>query len=109
MPLNDLSSMNMHTASARDNNMRAAIIHVIANAAVLVCVIVVLLLARAFGWLWMDPFVGIVGAAVIASWSYGLIQDTSAILLDTNPDRHMASNLRQAVESEGDQIADLHL
>jgi cation diffusion facilitator family transporter len=65
-----------HSATARDNNMRAAIIHVIADAAVSVCVIVGLLLARAFGWLWMDPFVGIVGATVIASWSYGLIRDT---------------------------------
>ena len=98
-----------HSAAARDNNMRAAIIHVIADAAVSVCVIVGLLLAAALGWLWMDPFVGIVGATVIASWSYGLIRDTGAILLDMNPDRHMASNLRQVVESEGDQIADLHL
>jgi cation diffusion facilitator family transporter len=98
-----------HSATARDNNMRAAIIHVIADAAVSVCVIVGLLLARAFGWLWMDPFVGIVGATVIASWSYGLIRDTGAILLDMNPDRSMATNLRQAVEREGDQLADLHL
>ena len=98
-----------HESAHRDNNMRAALIHVIADAAVSVLVIVGLLLARAFGWLWMDPFVGIVGAAAIASWSYGLIRDTGAILLDMNPDRHMASNLRQAVESEGDQIADLHL
>ena len=101
--------VHAHSATARDNNMRAAIIHVIADAAVSVCVIVGLLLARAFGWLWMDPFVGIVGATVIASWSYGLIRDTSAILLDMNPDRSMATNLRQAVESEGDQLADLHL
>ena len=96
-------------AADRDNNMRAAVIHVIADAAVSVCVIVGLLLARAFGWLWMDPLAGIIGACVIASWSYGLIRDTGAILLDMNPDRHMANNLRQAVESEGDQLADLHL
>ena len=57
----------------------------------------------------MDPLAGIVGACVIASWSYGLIRDTGAILLDMNPDRSMANNLRQAVESEGDQLADLHL
>ena len=89
--------------------MRAAVIHVIADAAVSVMVIVGLLLARAFGWLWMDPLAGIVGACVIASWSFGLIRDTGAILLDMNPDRRMASKLRQAVEGEGDQIADLHL
>jgi len=96
-------------AADRDNNMRAAAIHVIADAAVSVLVIAGLLLARTFGWLWMDPLAGIIGASVIASWSYGLIRDTGAILLDMNPDRRMAKNLRQAVESEGDQLADLHL
>ena len=96
-------------AAQRDNNMRAAIIHVMADAAVSVLVIVGLLLARAFGWLWMDPLAGIVGASVIASWSYGLIRDTGAILLDVNPDKQMAEKLRQLIESEGDQIADLHL
>ena len=57
----------------------------------------------------MDPLVGIVGAFVIASWAFGLIRDTGAILLDMNPDSRMADNLRQAIESEGDQLADLHL
>jgi Co/Zn/Cd efflux system component len=98
-----------HGAAHRDNNMRAAIIHVMADAAVSVLVIVGLLLARAFGWLWMDPLAGIVGACVIASWSYGLIRDTGAILLDVNPDKRMAEKLRQVIESDGDQIADLHL
>ena len=93
----------------RDNNMRAAVIHVIADAAVSVMVIVGLLLARAFGWLWMDPLAGIVGACVIASWSVGLIRDTGAILLDMNPDRRMADNLRQTIEGDGDRLADLHL
>jgi Co/Zn/Cd efflux system component len=96
-------------SAARDNNMRAAVIHVVADAAVSVLVIVGLLLARAFGWLWMDPLAGIIGACVIASWSYGLIHDTGVILLDMNPDRSMASKLRQAVEGDGDQLADLHL
>jgi cation diffusion facilitator family transporter len=96
-------------SAARDNNLRAAVIHVIVDAAVSVLVIVGLLLARAFGWLWMDPLVGIIGACVIASWSYGLIRDTGAILLDMNPDRTMAGKLRHAVEGEGDQLADLHL
>ncbi|SEC76883.1 cation diffusion facilitator family transporter [Rhizobiales bacterium GAS188] len=95
--------------AARDNNMRAAVIHVIADAAVSVLVIAGLLLARTFGWLWMDPVAGIIGAAVIASWSFGLIRDTGAVLLDMNPDPRMTGNLRQAIESEGDQLADLHL
>lgn len=98
-----------HGAAGRDNNMRAAVIHVMADAAVSVLVIVGLLLARLLDWMWMDPLAGIVGACVIASWAYGLIRDTGAILLDMNPDPRMATNLRQAVESEGDQLADLHL
>ena len=96
-------------SAARDNNMRAAVIHVMADAAVSVLVIVGLLLARAFGWLWMDPLAGILGACVIASWSYGLIRDTGAILLDMNPDKGMANKLREEVEAEGDTLADLHL
>ena len=98
-----------HGASARDNNLRAAIIHVIADAAVSVLVIIGLLLARAFGWLWMDPLAGIIGACVIASWSYGLIRDTGAILLDTVPDSGLAQALRTSIESDGSTLADLHL
>lgn len=89
--------------------MRAAVFHVIADAAVSVLVIIGLFLALFFGWLWMDPLAGIVGAVVIGSWSYTLIRDTGAILLDMNPDRKMADNLRQAIEADGDQLADLHL
>ena len=98
-----------HGAASRDNNMRAAVIHVAADAAVSVAVILGLTLAWVFGWLWMDPAVGIVGALVIVSWSVGLIRDTGAVLLDMNPDRAMADNLRRAIESDGDEVADLHL
>jgi cation diffusion facilitator family transporter len=98
-----------HGSAARDHNMRAAVIHVMADAAVSVLVILGLLLARAFGWLWMDPLAGIIGACVIASWSFGLIRDTGAILLDMNPDRRMADNLRRSIEDDGDQLIDLHL
>jgi cation diffusion facilitator family transporter len=100
---------HMSGSAARDNNMRAAVIHVIADAAVSVLVIAGLLLARVFGWLWMDPLAGIIGACVIASWSYGLIRDTGAILLDMNPDSGMTNKLRRVIENEGDKIADLHL
>ena len=95
--------------SGRDNNMRAAVIHVMADAAVSVLVIVGLLLARAFGWLWMDPLAGIIGACEIASWSYGLIRDTGAILLDRIPDSRLAQKLRATIESDGSTLADLHL
>jgi cation diffusion facilitator family transporter len=92
-----------------DNNMRAAVVHVMADAAVSVLVIIGLILARLFGWLWMDPLAGIVGALVIASWSYGLIRDTGAILLDMNPDQGLTARIRRAIEAGGDRVADLHL
>jgi cation diffusion facilitator family transporter len=98
-----------HGTAHRDNNMRAAIIHVLADAVVSVLVIVGLLLGRTFGWLFMDPVAGICGALVIASWSYGLIRDTGAILLDMNPDRGMAERVRTAIERDGDRLEDLHL
>jgi cation diffusion facilitator family transporter len=98
-----------HGAHHRDNNMRAAVIHVMADAAVSVLVIAGLLLARAFGWLWMDPLAGFIGALVIANWSIGLLRDTGGILLDRTPDSRMAEKVRMAIESEGDQVTDLHL
>ena len=98
-----------HGHTHRDNNMRAAVIHVMADAAVSILVIAGLLLARAFGWLWMDPLAGIVGACVIASWSYGLVRDTGAILLDMNPDRGLTEHLRQTLEQDGDRLGDLHV
>lgn len=98
-----------HDAAHRDNNMRAAIIHVMADAAVSVLVIVGLLLARLFGWVWMDPLAGIVGALVIASWSYGLVRDTGAILLDMCPDREVEQGIRRTIETEGDHLNDLHV
>lgn len=96
-------------AHHRDNNMRAAIIHVVADAAVSVLVIAGLLMARAFGWLWMDPLAGLVGAVVIANWSFGLLRDTGGILLDRTPDAQMAKNVRATIEGDGDSVTDLHL
>jgi cation diffusion facilitator family transporter len=93
----------------RDNNMRAAIVHVAADAAVSVLVIVGLLLARAFGWLWMDPVAGLIGSVVIASWAYGLIRDTGGILLDMNPDRQLTESVRREIEADGDRLTDLHV
>lgn len=96
-------------ATSRDNNMRAAIIHVAADAAVSVLVIVGLSLARAFGWLWMDPLAGTAGALVIASWSFGLMRDTAGVLLDMNPDQALEERIHGAVQAQGDRLTDLHV
>jgi cation diffusion facilitator family transporter len=98
-----------HSAHHRDNNMRAAVVHVMADAAVSILVIIGLVLARTFGWLWMDPLAGFIGALVIANWSMALMRDTGGILLDRTPDPGMAEKVRMAIESEGDQVTDLHL
>jgi Co/Zn/Cd efflux system component len=59
--------------------------------------------------LWMDPLAGILGAFVIANWSFGLVRDTGAILLDMNPSDAMANKVRAAIETAGDQVVDLHV
>jgi cation diffusion facilitator family transporter len=89
--------------------MRAAVIHVLADAAVSVLVIIGLTLGRFLGWARMDPVVGLVGAVVIAAWACTLIRDTGAILLDMNPDRGMAERMRALIEADGDRLTDLHL
>jgi cation diffusion facilitator family transporter len=93
----------------RDNSIRSAYVHVIADAAVSVLAITGLVLARSFGWMWMDPLAGIIGALVIANWSYSLIRDTGRILLDMNPDPRMTEKMREAIEADGDRLLDLHL
>jgi cation diffusion facilitator family transporter len=98
-----------HHAAHRDNNLRAAVVHVLADAAVSILVIVGLTLGRLFGWVWMDPAAGLLGAVVIATWAYTLIRDTGAILLDMTPDRGMAERMRAVIETDGDRLTDLHL
>lgn len=96
-------------AANRDHNIRSAYIHVIADAAVSVLAIVGLLVARAFGWVWMDPLAGVLGALVIANWSWGLMRDTGGILLDMSTDRRMVENVRHVIEDNGDTVLDLHV
>jgi cation diffusion facilitator family transporter len=98
-----------HHAAHRDNNLRAAVIHVLADAAVSILVIIGLTLGRLFGWVWMDPAAGLLGAIVIATWAYTLVRDTGAILLDMTPDRGMAERMRAVIETDGDRLTDLHL
>src|SRR5438874_3426266 len=106
----DGSSEAGHTHH-RDLNLRAAYIHVLADAFTSVLAISALTAGRFFGWAWLDPVVGIVGSAVVCSWAYMLLRDTGVILLDvTPPTSDLPEEIRRAVESDGDSIVtDLHV
>jgi cation diffusion facilitator family transporter len=107
--MTDTPSSGPSIAAHRDNSIRSAYVHVLADAAVSVLAITGLVLARSFGWMWMDPLAGVIGAIVIANWSFTLMRDTSSVLLDMNPDPHMTAELRAAIERNGDKLLDLHL
>jgi len=92
-----------------DHNRRAAFVHVMADAAVSVLVIVGLLLGRQFGWLFMDPLMGLIATVVILSWSWTLIRSAGAILIDACPDPALARKIATRIEQKGDRISDLHL
>lgn len=92
-----------------DNNLRAAYLHVLADALTSVLAIVALLAGRTLGWLWLDPAVGILGAIVIARWSWQLMRDSALVLLDAT-DPELEAEVREQVEGAGDvRITDLHL
>ena len=94
-----------------DLNLRAAYLHVLADAFTTLLAIVALTSGKFFGWAWLDPVVGLVGSGVVFSWAYGLLRDTSGILLDRTPvSSDLPDEIRRAVESEGDSIVtDLHV
>ncbi len=92
-----------------DHNLRAAYMHVVADALTSVLAIIALVAGRYLGWVWLDPAMGIVGALVIARWSWSLVRQTAAVLLDT-ADRHLLDQIKQAVERDGNAIVtDLHV
>ena len=92
-----------------DNNLRAAYIHVLADAATSLLAITALVIAMVSQWVWTDPIVGIVGSLVIASWAYGLVRDSGAVLLDVRADEDLEAVIRDRIETKGDRITDLHL
>lgn len=98
-----------HAHHHDDHNWRAAYIHVMADATVSVLAIAGLLAARTFGWVQMDPLVGLIGTFVIASWAIGLIRSSGAVLLDTVPASKLRGRIRERLEVDGDRISDLHL
>src|SRR6516164_5263714 len=98
-------------AHNHDLNLRAAYLHVLADAFTTFLAIVALTSGKFFGWSWLDPVVGLVGSGVVFSWAYGLLRDTSGILLDRTPESSdLPEEIRRAVESDGDSlITDLHI
>lgn len=96
--------------AAKDQNLRAAYLHVLADALTSVLAIAALILGSVYGWLWLDPTIGIVGAIVIARWSWGLIRDAGSVLLDYVPEgEDLPEEIEQIICREGAQIVDLHV
>ncbi|VIO73701.1 CDF family Co(II)/Ni(II) efflux transporter DmeF [Bradyrhizobium ivorense] len=98
-----------HHHHHHDNNLRAAYVHVLADAATSILAIAALVVGMSVNWAWADPLVGIVGSLVIASWAYGLIRAAGAVLLDVNADEALETTIRERIETKGDRITDLHL
>lgn len=92
-----------------DHNLRGAYLHVLADALTSVLAIVALLSGRLYGWVWMDPMMGIVGALVIAFWSFGLMRSSGAVLLDIIPDTGLGQQVKERLEVGTDRVADLHV
>jgi cation diffusion facilitator family transporter len=98
------------TGHHNDHNLRAAYLHVLADALMSVFAIVALVAGKYFGWVWLDPLMGLAGAALISRWSYGLVRDTSEVLLDGDVDEQTHAAIKRAIETDGDnRIADLHV
>jgi len=93
-----------------DLNLRAAYLHVLADALTSVLAIVALIGGKAFGWDWLDPVMGIVGAAVITVWAWGLLRQTSRVLLDREMDESVVQEIRDVIEGDGEAaVVDLHV
>jgi cation diffusion facilitator family transporter len=94
-----------------DLNLRAAYVHVLADAFTSVLAISALTSGKFFGWVWLDPVVGIVGSGVVFSWAYMLLRDSGVILLDVTPEvSDLPGEIRRAIESDDDSIVtDLHV
>jgi len=93
-----------------DHNLRAAYLHVLADALTSVLAIIALLAGKSLGWAWMDPVMGIVGAIIITRWAIGLGKDTAAVLLDRHDDTGAREKIVNLIEGEGeDKVADLHV
>lgn len=99
-----------HDHHGHDHNMKAAYFHVLADTLTSLLAIVALLAGKYFGWIWMDAVAGIVGALIIAKWSYGLIKESSSVLLDKSTYTELFSKIAAAIQSETQAVVrDIHI
>lgn len=98
-----------HHHGSDDTNFHAAYMHVLADALTSVLAIIALLGGTFYGWSWLDPLMGLIGAGVIAVWSFNLTKSAGAVLLDAVPAREIEAQVREQLEGNGDRICDLHL
>ncbi len=103
---NEESSNNHHH---HDHNMKAAYLHVLADTLTSVLAIIALLVGKYMGLIWLDPMMGIVGAVVIFHWSFGLIKESSAVLLDKSVDISMLNKISLAMKEKNSVIKDIHV
>jgi cation diffusion facilitator family transporter len=101
---------HQHDHHHHDHNLKAAYLHVLADALTSLLAIAALLFGKYLGWSWLDPLIGMVGAAVIVRWAYGLLQETSRILLDGSMDERSLAAIKEKIEGVPDtRIADIHV
>jgi len=105
---------HQHEGSAQhgheDHNLRSAYVHVVADALTSIFAIAALCAGKFLGWTWMDAACGVLGAVLILRWSFGLMKDSGAVLLDVEPDPQLSRAIRERIETaEGDKVADLHV
>lgn len=99
-----------HAHHHHDHNLKAAYLHVLADALTSVLAIVALVLGKYYGWNWLDPVMGIVGALIITQWSYSLVKETSPLLLDESIALKYKLAIKEKIESDADnRISDLHI
>lgn len=99
-----------HSTHNHDHNLRAAYMHVLADALTSVLAIIALVAGKYLGWHVLDPMMGIVGAVIISRWSYGLMKNTAPILLDANIETAQRADIRNRIEQDGlHRILDLHV
>jgi len=92
-----------------DHNLYAAYMHVLADALTSVLAIAALLCGKYLGWQWLDPLMGIVGAVIISRWAWGLVRQSSPVLLDASMPARQRQAIQRAIEEDGENhVTDLH-